>query len=140
MLRSQRIEKVLRWTDGGDTFPIVKKYIWWSLAFLGASGLVTVHHEPHWSLAFLVFGWPGGVTVWALFITMVAIAEQSYFTRIAAKAAQDSAAASANQAEYMVASERPFIMVETRGTHGTEFWMKNCGRSPAEIFFLAPLL
>ncbi len=47
--------------------------------------------EPTWAyLLYLALGWPGGVTVWALFITMIAIAEQSHFTRIAAEATNRS--------------------------------------------------
>ncbi len=37
-----------------------------------------------------VFGWPEGITVWALFLTLITIAEQSNETRKSAEAARDS--------------------------------------------------
>ncbi len=49
-------------------------------------------------------------------------------------------AATEKQATHMVTSERPFIMIETRGEKGTEFWIRNCGRSPAQILFIDRLL
>jgi hypothetical protein len=49
-------------------------------------------------------------------------------------------AATEKQATHMVESERPFIMVETRGERGSEFWMRNVGKSPAQILFLDPIL
>lgn len=49
-------------------------------------------------------------------------------------------AATEAQAKHMVESERPFIMVETRGEKGGEFWMRNVGKSPAQILFLDPVL
>jgi len=65
--------------------------------------------------------------------TLLKIKQQTAATEIAA-------VATAKQAAHMVASERPFIIVETRGTLNSEFWMKNWGRSPAQILFFDPVL
>ncbi|ADW68639.1 hypothetical protein [Granulicella tundricola] len=102
----------------------MKKYLWFAVAILLLSGIVTVHHENDsqyaksinieetkqprakpgapdakenveetehdsslWAFGYLVFGWPSGIGVIGLFVTMVAIAEQSYFTRVSAEAA-----------------------------------------------------
>jgi hypothetical protein len=54
--------------------------------------------HPHWYLAFQVFGWPNGITVWALFLTLMALAEQTGQTRKAAEATQDSAKATEDAA------------------------------------------
>lgn len=88
--------------------------------------------HPGWSGRdwYHLFSWPGGVSVWALILTLAAVAEQAVETRKAAEAAL-------KQANHMVASERPFIMVENRGEKGVEFWVRNCGKSPAQILFLA---
>src|ERR1700691_5092812 len=45
--------------------------------------------SPGWDLVFLIFGWPSGVTVCALFLTMMVITEQTRHTAKAAKATED---------------------------------------------------
>jgi len=37
-----------------------------------------------------------------------------------------------------IASERPFVIIETRGEQGYEFWAVNYGKSPAQIIFSNP--
>jgi hypothetical protein len=54
------------------------------------------------------FGWPNGITVWALFFTLMALAEQTQATRIAAEASSEQAAISR---QALVAQFRPKIIV-----------------------------
>jgi hypothetical protein len=46
--------------------------------------------HPAWNLAYQVIGWPIGITVWALFFTLMAIADQTRHTARAAKSTEDS--------------------------------------------------
>jgi hypothetical protein len=45
-------------------------------------------HEPRW---YRLFGWPEGITTWAILLTLLALAEQTSQTRRAADAAAESA-------------------------------------------------
>ena len=42
--------------------------------------------HPRWDQAYIIIGWPNGITVWALLLTMAVIAEQTMETRKAAEA------------------------------------------------------
>ena len=54
---------------------------------------------PRWlRVSYQVFGWPNGITVWALFLTMMVVAEQTSQTRRAAEATAISADATEKQA------------------------------------------
>jgi hypothetical protein len=54
---------------------------------------------------YVLIAWPEGITVWAIIFTLIAIAVQTYHTR-------RSAEASLKQANYLVGSERAWILVE----------------------------
>jgi hypothetical protein len=41
--------------------------------------------------------------------------------------------------EAYIATERPFVIIETRGEQGFEFWAVNYGKSPAQIIFSNPV-
>jgi hypothetical protein len=62
--------------------------------------------------------WPEGTTVWAIILTLLAIAEQTSQTRKSAEATQESARAALIQANHMIASERAWVMVEAKFEHG----------------------
>jgi hypothetical protein len=66
-------------------------------------------HPPSW---IDTFAWPEGATVWALFLTLFVIAWQSAETREAAKAAQLSAEATAEQSKNMMAQERARLWIK----------------------------
>jgi hypothetical protein len=109
--------------------------------------------HPRWYLAYQVFGWPNGVTVWALFLTLLTIADQTRHTARAAQASEAAIAVALKQAEHTVNSERAWVMAELRfehggglstGSHG-EGWpeqsmatvivsIKNAGSTPAWVY------
>jgi hypothetical protein len=74
--------------------------------------------HPGWYLAYQVFGWPNGITVWALFLTLMVIADQTKQTAKAADASQVAAAAALKQADHMVNSERAWVMADLRFEEG----------------------
>jgi hypothetical protein len=82
--------------------------------------------------------WPEGVTTWAIMLTLGAIVWQAWETRKAANASKLAAEAARDSADAYVTSERPFVMIETRGEQGFEFWAVNYGKSPAQIIFSNP--
>jgi len=47
------------------------------------------NQEIWWGRGYIFFGWPNGITIWALFLTMFVIAEQTIETRRAANAQVD---------------------------------------------------
>lgn len=55
--------------------------------------------HPCWYFAYQTFGWPNGVTVWALFLTMLVIADQTRHTARAAKATEDAVSATKRSIE-----------------------------------------
>ena len=59
--------------------------------------------HPSWNLAYDVFGFPGGITVWALFLTLIAIAEQSTATTKQAEIARQA----------LVSQFRPMVQIRT---------------------------
>ena len=109
-------------------------------------------YPPRWLLvAYQVFGWPNGITVWALFFTLLALADQTAQTKKAANAAKDGANAALKQADHMVASERAWILLSWENTAMLDWFgppldhvgrkaincivaLKNSGRVPGNIF------
>jgi len=83
----------------------------------------------HLPLLYHVFGWPEGITVWAILLTLFAIAEQTSQTRRAAEATLLNIQAFIN-------SERPWIQIDfvekERGL-GIEIRAVNKGRTPAAL-------
>jgi hypothetical protein len=99
-----------------------------------------VHHElcdecqqnternfPRW---YRLFSWPEGITAWAIILTLIAIAEQTAQTRVAAEAALLNAKAVIN-------AERPWIMVSVKSPPGPmggfTVYARNKGRTPAMV-------
>jgi hypothetical protein len=79
--------------------------------------------NPEWWL--VILGFPTlGVVIW-----------QAWKTHEAAESARKSSEAAASQVAHMIASERPFLMIELRGseTIKDEVWAVNCGKSPAQL-------
>ncbi|MGA2992689.1 MAG: hypothetical protein ABSD88_19645 [Candidatus Korobacteraceae bacterium] len=77
-------------------------------------------HLPRWHR---FFSWPEGITAWAIFLTLMAIAEQTKQTAKAAKAAQDSANAAYGSVRFAEAQweltrekERARLDVDARHT------------------------
>ena len=56
-----------------------------------------------WNLAYDAFGFPGGITVWALFLTLIAVAEQSAATTKQAEIARQA----------LVSQFRPMVQIRT---------------------------
>lgn len=95
-------------------------------------------YSPRWEMVVIyrVFGWPEGVTVWALFLTLITIAEQTSQTRKAAIATEDSVGAikrqtdlMKEQSDFMVEKERAKLRIElgefqpVKDEHET-YWVK----------------
>jgi hypothetical protein len=84
-----------------------------------------------------LFGWPNGITVWALFFTMMAIVEQTRHTAEAARAAKKSADAALLNTQAFISAERPWILVKAepskRRQFGWELIAVNKGRTPAKV-------
>lgn len=84
-------------------------------------------NPPWW---YVLIAWPDGITAWAVLLTLAAIVWQAVQTKKAAQAALLNAQAVLN-------SERPWILMETKVFHnpGQEpvsmVVAKNCGRTPA---------
>jgi len=90
------------------------------------------------------FSWHEGVTIWALVLTLFAIAEQTQQTSRATKAAEGAAVTASKALETQVslskAELRAYLVVwtaELRAISG-EYWavvtFKNCGQTPAYAF------
>jgi hypothetical protein len=83
--------------------------------------------QPDWTDR---FAWPEGTTVCALILTLIVVAWQSTETKDAAEAARLSA-------QYLVNSERPWIMAEVerdpRRPHFYQIKIRNYGRTPARF-------
>ncbi len=101
--------------------------------------------HPSWHLAYQVFGWPNGITVWALFLTLMAVADQTRHTARAAKGTEDSVAVNRETAKRQL---RAYIEVVI----GDAMWqerdkgyrfgafpiLKNSGQTPAyKLRFIA---
>jgi len=64
-------------------------------------------HFPGWYRA---FGWPNGVTAWALILTLTVIAAQTRVAAISAEAARISARAAKAQGDHIIVSERAWMV------------------------------
>lgn len=90
-----------------------------------------------------IFRWPSGTPVWAIILTLLAIAEQTSQTRKAAQASKVSADATRVQAEIsrkaFVSQFRPKVpvramwLMENGGALKVEIWLTNIGDTPAHI-------
>ena len=98
-------------------------------------------YSPSGDLYYLIFGWPNGVTVWALFLTLVVIADQTYQTSRAADTGKTAAEAALLQAKHMETTERAWLLISfvsmkdrelKDGEVATCHWaIKNVGSTPA---------
>lgn len=99
--------------------------------------------SANWEMAAIyhIFSWPEGVTVWALFLTLVAVAEETQETAKAARATED-AVITANeslelQRDIAKRQLRAYICVEAmevlfrRGQPVAVVTFKNTGQTPA---------
>jgi hypothetical protein len=103
----------------------------------------TERDHPRWYLAYQVFGWPSGITVWALFLTLIVIADQTRHTARSAKAAEDAASASLRQIDHALSSGRAWLTIFSanpedsilrQGGAPKYVWkVKNVGNTPARI-------
>ena len=94
-------------------------------------------NPPRW---YRLFGWPDGITVWAVLLTLVAIAEQAKEASVASRAA-------AHTTETFVQSERAWIIINpievapelmavetgTSPGNGIRLSVKNAGKGIARI-------
>jgi hypothetical protein len=95
-------------------------------------------HLPRW---YRVFGWPEGITTWAILLTLLALAEQTSQTRIAAEATRDAAKAALLNAEAVISAERGRLMMQIekkplQGSPGKSIFVikaANSGRSPVQL-------
>jgi hypothetical protein len=105
-------------------------------------------HLPRW---YRIFGWPEGITTWAILLTLMAIAEQTNQTRRAADAGADAANAAYGsvrfaeaQFELMKEERRARISIKAIGIQvqdpGSELWnlvtnieIRNLGQTRAFI-------
>jgi hypothetical protein len=89
------------------------------------------NQEIWWERGYVFFGWPNGITIWALFLTMIVIAEQTIETR-------KSADATLRNSDAFINAERPWIKIEFgQKEEGRGFGLvikaTNCGKTPAAI-------
>ena len=89
------------------------------------------HRSPPDWYRFLT--WPEGVTAWAIFLTLMAIAEQTQQTRKAAEAGLESAKAALLNAQAVINIDRPWITVQVEVGHQIYVRVINEGHTPAEI-------
>jgi len=97
--------------------------------------------DPNWWVAAftLLLAFVAAIQVW-LFLRQLKIMKSSLAdSRAAADAAKLAAEAAMKSADAYLTSERPFVIIETRGDQGFEFWAVNYGRSPAQIIFSNPV-
>jgi len=93
-------------------------------------------NSPSWETAYSIFGWPNGITVWALFLTLVVVAKQTHETARAAKAARRQVAIS-NRA--LILQFRPKVCIrfikilETDDSLSIKVIVVNKGGTPAYI-------
>jgi hypothetical protein len=84
-----------------------------------------------------MFGWPEGITTWAILLTLLAIAEQTSQTRVAAEATREAAKAALLNAQAVINAERPWILVviepDTSQMGGFNVYFTNKGRTPAIV-------
>jgi hypothetical protein len=96
-------------------------------------------HAPGW---YSLFVWPDGITVWALMLTLVVIAEQTSETRRSADAAKTAAQAANESSKALILSERAWLVIEpVSGVKLDEYdcltiwsWkITNIGKTPARL-------
>ena len=98
--------------------------------------------DSEWNLPswYGFFRWPNGVTVWAILLTLLAIAEQTKQTAKMVGPAARSAEAALLNAKAIIHSERPWVMVQVTTLPGEnsakslfQISIFNYGKSPAHI-------
>lgn len=70
------------------------------------------------------------------FPTLCVVIWQAVKAHQAADAAKSASQAAARQVDHMIASERPFVLIEVR--NNTELWVRNCGKSAARFIYYDP--
>ena len=82
-----------------------------------------------------LIAWPEGITAWLIMLTLGAIVWQSWETRKAASAAQDSIRTQEKAMKISLGVERPYLVisVESPSPNRFVFAVKNEGRTPARI-------
>jgi hypothetical protein len=102
----------------------------------------TAWDSPSGHIFHNAFRWPEGTTVWAIILTLLAIAEQTGQTRKATEATQASAEATRQQAEIASNSQRSWIIpksVSKPDLSGTWIMKVSCefevyGSSPVRVY------
>ena len=95
------------------------------------------HSSPHWWD--VLIAWPEGITAWLLLLTLGAIVWQAWETRKSARGAKEAAQAALLNAQALINSERPWILVKVDaskgvlGFDGFDITAINRGRTPASI-------
>lgn len=89
-------------------------------------------HLPRW---YRLFGWPEGITTWAILLTLLAIAEQTHQTKRAAEASRDSIRLQQAEMAVTINKERPYLVVSAEAVGPGEFVLRaqNKGKTPARI-------
>lgn len=72
--------------------------------------------------------------------TLLAIQGQLAEIKAAGVQTDKMIANAGKHADAAINAARPFILVYTKGDLGTEFWMRNCGRSPAQLLHVDPIM
>jgi hypothetical protein len=99
--------------------------------------------QPKWNAPrwYRLFSWPNGIQVWALFLTLIVIADQTAQTRKAAEAGEDAARAALLSAHASVNAQRAQLLFTVKkvrasglgGQANFEIWVKNFGKTPARL-------
>lgn len=100
---------------------------------------VAERYLPRW---YRLFAWPEGVTTWAVLLTLLAIAEQTYHTRRAAEATESSVRASdkayslaentaKQQLRAYVVARNSHLVIHDDGFVEPKIELTNCGQTPA---------
>ncbi|HEY2860026.1 MAG TPA: hypothetical protein VGJ21_16515 [Terracidiphilus sp.] len=91
-------------------------------------------HLPRW---YRVFSWPEGITLWAILLTLLAIAEQTNATARAATASNTAVDVALMNTQAFINSERPWILVKAEQSKRIEDTFEviavNNGRTPAAV-------
>jgi len=82
--------------------------------------------------------WANWALVFVGGLTLIVISVQTRKIALAAEASKVAAQSALTQATYMVASERPWLMIECESNRGVNFWnfsfkVANWGKSPAVV-------
>jgi hypothetical protein len=93
-------------------------------------------YAPWWNV---LVAWPEGITTWAIILTFAAVGWQADETRKAAMATKDAAKAALLNAQVLINSERPWVLVKAEpskgalGFNGFDITAMNRGRTPGSI-------